>query len=113
QGGRLLADQPLDELLSRLGPGEFYRLKIKGSLTSSQQAAFPNLTLEKEDEDTILSGRMESQTSLQATLAQLLQFDRNLLSVTCTEPNLEDVFMDLIDGNRKGTSNEHHPVGLV
>ncbi len=113
QGGRLLADQPLDKLLSRLGPGEFYRVKIKGVLTPLQQEAFPNLTLEKEDEDTILSGRIESQAALQDTLARLLQLNLSLLSVTCMEPNLENVFMELIDETRKGISNEHHLVGPV
>jgi ABC-2 type transport system ATP-binding protein len=113
QKGQLLADQPLDELLRRLGPGEFYRIKIKGTLTPLQQEEFPELSFEREDEDTILSGRIENQVALQATLAQLLQLNLSLLSVTCAEPNLEDVFMDLIDGAKKGTSDEYHLTSTV
>ncbi|HEU5382589.1 MAG TPA: ABC transporter ATP-binding protein [Ktedonobacteraceae bacterium] len=113
QKGHLLADQPLDELLRRLGPGEFYRIKIKGALTPQQKEEFPDLTLEAEDEDSVLSGRIENQAALQATLAKILQLDLSLLSVNCAEPNLEDVFMDLIDGARKGTSNGYHLTGAL
>ncbi|GCE50437.1 ABC-2 type transport system ATP-binding protein [Thermosporothrix hazakensis] len=108
QKGSILADQPLDVLLDKLGPGEFYSIKIKGTLTSQQRQDFPAFTIETEDENTILSGRLENQTMLQETLARLIQLNLNVLSMSREEPNLEDIFIDLIDGARKGDTHEHH-----
>ncbi|HLG78427.1 MAG TPA: ABC transporter ATP-binding protein [Ktedonobacteraceae bacterium] len=117
QKGHLLANQPLDELLRRLNTETFCRIKVKGLLNTYLVDQFAGLTIshetEDEQENTVLSGRMADQTQLQAILTRLLQLNLPLLSVTAAEPSLEEVFISLIDGPKKGASDENHLPSIV
>src|SRR5690348_13580342 len=53
--GRLVTDQPLQELL-HLFSREHYQLRVRGELSASQVALFPDMTLRCEQGESILTG---------------------------------------------------------
>jgi ABC-2 type transport system ATP-binding protein len=95
--GRLLADKPLSELL-HLFRKEQYLIRLKGYLEPHQLSpVFSNFSVEKEDGETRLSGRVPDQATLYALLDQVRDLGLPLLSVAQVEPNLEEVFIHLIE----------------
>lgn len=110
--GRLLANQPLTELLD-LFCREHYQIRIKGAVESYHTACFNGLTVDTENGDTILTGAIADQATLHQHLARVHDLQLPLLSVTRIEPNLEEVFMQLLDEGEKGEQHENRVVSYV
>ncbi|HZU68573.1 MAG TPA: ABC transporter ATP-binding protein [Ktedonobacteraceae bacterium] len=110
--GRLLTNQPLAELL-HLFQQEYYQIRLKGTLDEEYSDWFDGLTREMENGDTILSGAISDQATLHAYLARVRDLGLPLLSVTQVEPNLEDVFLRLIDDRAKGEASEDRALSHI
>ncbi|MFL5626686.1 MAG: ABC transporter ATP-binding protein [Ktedonobacteraceae bacterium] len=105
--GQLLTDQPLTELL-HLFRQEYYQIKVKGHLDSHESSWFDGLNICAENGHTILSGAIANQDVLHGHLTKVRDLSLPLLSVSRIEPNLEDVFTQLVDG--KGEQSEYQTV---
>lgn len=110
--GRLLTNQPLAELL-HLFQHEYYQIRIRGPLDKEDSSWFESLTVDMENGDTILSGAITDQTALHSHLARVRDLNLPLLSVTRVEPNLEDVFLHLIDEGAKGEYREDRALSHI
>jgi ABC-2 type transport system ATP-binding protein len=110
--GRLLTDQPLNELLHFFRQ-EHYQIRIKGDLDCYQIPVFAGLTIANENGDTTLSGAITDQAALHAHLSTIQNLNLPLLSVTRVEPNLEEVFMQLLHGGEKEEPYENRIVSYV
>jgi len=105
--GQLLTDQPLTELL-HLFRQEYYQIKVKGHLDSHDSSWFDGLNICAENGHTILSGAIANQDVLHGHLTKVRDLSLPLLSVSRIEPNLEDVFTQMVDG--KGEQSEYQTV---
>lgn len=105
--GQLLTDQPLTELL-HLFRQEYYQIKVKGHLDSHESSWFDGLNICAENGHTILSGAIANQDVLHGHLTKVRDLSLPLLSVSRIEPNLEDVFTQMVDG--KGEQSEYQTV---
>jgi ABC-2 type transport system ATP-binding protein len=105
--GQLLTDQPLTELL-HLFRQEYYQIKVKGQLASHESSWFDGLNICAENGHTILSGAIASQDVLHGHLTKVRDLSLPLLSVSRIEPNLEDVFTQMVDG--KGAQRDYQTV---
>ena len=105
--GQLLTDQPLTELL-HLFRQEYYQIKVKGHLDSHESSWFDDLNICAENGHTILSGAIANQDVLHGHLTKVRDLSLPLLSVSRIEPNLEDVFTQMVDG--KGEQSEYQTV---
>jgi len=94
--GRVIADRPVEELLE-LFREEHYRIKVGGRLSPDVIARMGGLTVQEEDDYTVLSGPVADQDSLYDILLQLRDHGHPLLSVRQAEPDLEQVFVQLLD----------------
>jgi len=94
--GRLLADKPMAELLS-LFRAEQYQIKVAGQLNGHSSALLAGLTLAPLDDGTVLAGALDDQDSLYKVLAHIRELGLPLVSVNRIEPDLEDVFVQLIE----------------
>ena len=110
--GSLLANQPLAELL-HLFQHEYYQIRLKGSLDKESSACFEGFTIDMENGDTILSGAITNQVSLHSHLARVRDLNLPLLSVTQVEPNLEDVFLHLVEEKAKGEYSEDRALSHI
>ncbi|HET8841792.1 MAG TPA: ABC transporter ATP-binding protein [Ktedonobacteraceae bacterium] len=110
--GRLLTSQPLTDLL-HLFSQEHYQLRIKGELNGYSTSWFEGLSIEKENEETILTGAIPDQASLYEYLSRVRDLHLPLLSVTRIEPNLEEVFVQLLEDGEKGEHSENLVVSHV
>lgn len=104
--GRLLTNQPLTDLL-HLFSQEHYQLRIKGGLNGYDTSWFEGLSIEQENEETILTGAINDQASLYQYLSRVRDLRLPLLSVTRIEPNLEEVFVQLLSEGEKGEQSEN------
>jgi len=105
--GQLLTDQPLTELL-HLFRQEYYQIKVKGHLDSHESSWFDDLNICAENGHTILSGAIANQDVLHGHLTKVRDLSLPLLSVSRIEPNLEDVFTQMVNG--KGEQSEYQTV---
>ena len=105
--GQLLTDQPLTELL-HLFRQEYYQIIVKGHLDSHESSWFDDLNICAENGHTILSGAMANQDVLHGHLTKVRDLSLPLLSVSRIEPNLEDVFTQMVDG--KGEQSDYQTV---
>jgi ABC-2 type transport system ATP-binding protein len=96
--GRLLADQPLPNLL-RLFQRERYQIRLKGELAPRQLAAFAPLECSVEDGETVLVGTLQDQDQLAGYLARIHEFALPLIAVAQLEVTLEDVFLRFMETN--------------
>jgi ABC-2 type transport system ATP-binding protein len=110
--GRLLTDQPLDELL-HLFSQEYYQIRIKGHLDCYQTPGFADLAIGSENGETILSGAITDQATLHTHLSTIQNLNLPLLSVTRVEPNLEEVFVQLQHEGEKGEMHENRVISYV
>lgn len=122
--GRLLTNRPLNELL-HLFRQEHYQIRLKGELQTPDW--FEGLTIATEDGETTLTGSIADQDVLYAHLNTIHAYRLPLLSVTRVQPNLEEIFVQLLDGgeqvlgereqdargSEKGESREHLIAGHV
>lgn len=102
--GKLLANQPLADLLSF--HKEYYQIRVKGCITHLPVAMPDGVTCAYEGDETILEGHIGDQTVLNVLLNQLHALNLPLLSVTQVEPNLEEVFINMITTEKQGENHE-------
>lgn len=114
--GTLLTDKPLPELLS-LFKHEYYQFRVKGLIENEQLERFDALHIEVEHDETVLSGEIANQASLYDYLARVRDLGLPLLAVTRMEPDLEDIFVRLVDGQKtlekKGEGYADHALSHV
>jgi ABC-2 type transport system ATP-binding protein len=93
--GKLLADQPLDDLL-RLFKQERYQIRLWGEISPQQAARFQPLALTQENGTSLLSGEIHDQPTLHRYLDEIRTLNLPLISVARVEADLEDVFLQLM-----------------
>jgi ABC-2 type transport system ATP-binding protein len=94
--GQVIADQPTGKLLG-LFREEYYQIKVGGRLPAGTAVNFEKITIEEKEDHTLLTGPIDDQASLYHLLEHLRALNLTLLSVNQTEPNLEEVFIRLVD----------------
>ncbi|HLG63734.1 MAG TPA: ABC transporter ATP-binding protein [Ktedonosporobacter sp.] len=97
--GKLVADQPLSTLLSL--HRACYQIRIKGCVAPQRMALPHGFSCEHEDDETLLTGAIDDQKELYTLLNQLRSLDLPLLAVTPVEPNLEEVFINMISEEKQ------------
>ncbi|MAF52454.1 MAG: ABC transporter [Chloroflexi bacterium] len=98
--GRLVADKPIDELLSLFGESHAYEITVSGELDFRSNPV-PHMTMTHEDRNTVLRGAFSSQEHMSARFAQVQRADLDVISVVRATPDLEDVFIELSNGHRE------------
>ena len=93
--GRLVANQPVWELLE-LFRQEYYQIRISGSLTGQQTVLFDGLSVTKYETETLVSGPL-SNDEVFNLLAEARDTGLTLLGVNRIEPDLEEVFVKLVE----------------
>jgi ABC-2 type transport system ATP-binding protein len=91
--GRLLADQPVNEMLG-LYSEDYYTIRVAGHLDG---ASFDGLESIEADGHTTLAGRLPDQQSLHQVITRIHDLKLDLLSVERVQPDLEEVFVRLIE----------------
>jgi ABC-2 type transport system ATP-binding protein len=94
--GQVIADQPTNRLLG-LFREEYYQIKVAGKLPGGVASSFENMTIEEKEDSTLLYGPIDDQASLYDLIDRLRAWNLSLLSVNHIEPNLEEVFVRLIE----------------
>src|SRR6266568_3728630 len=93
--GRLLTDLPVRELLARFRQ-ETYEIRLGGSLASSTFPWLDGFSVTSEDSESLIRGPIPDQERLYDLLAQLRAQHLPLIAVEPVEPNLEDVFVQIL-----------------
>ncbi|MEO7020526.1 MAG: ABC transporter ATP-binding protein [Ktedonobacteraceae bacterium] len=96
--GCLLTNRPLAELL-HLFRQEHYQIRLKGDVQNVDW--FEGLTIATENDETTLTGSIADQSILYTYLNTIHSHDLPLLSVTRVQPNLEEIFVQLLDGGEQ------------
>ena len=94
--GRLLAHRPTGELLD-LFRREFYQLRLRGVVEAEKTRAFPGFTASQENGHTVLAGEVGDDLSVFELVERARMAGLDLISVTPAEPNLEEIFVELIE----------------
>ena len=94
--GRLLAHRPTGELLD-LFRREFYQLRLRGVVDVEKSGAFPGFAASQENGHTVLSGEVDDDTSVFDLVERARTAGMDLISVSPGEPNLEEIFVELIE----------------
>ena len=97
--GRIIADQPVEELLD-LFEENYYQIILQGNREVS--AEFPGMDRTRESGNTVLTGSITGQDDLYALLNKIHALDLTLISASKIEPDLEEVFMRLLDRDTTG-----------
>ena len=100
RNGKLVADRPTGELLSLFGNSRDYEITLAGRMNKSPDP-FPHLAQSFEDQNTTLRGQFSSQDEALATLAQINRLGMDVVSVSRSIPDLEDVFIRLNNPERE------------
>jgi ABC-2 type transport system ATP-binding protein len=90
-----LTDQPLSDLL-HLFRSEQYQFRLKGQLSNQQAPLFSGLTSQADADETLLSGPIADQETLYLLLDHIRSLGLPLLSVARVEPDLEEVFLQIL-----------------
>ncbi|HRF99199.1 MAG TPA: ABC transporter ATP-binding protein, partial [Aggregatilineales bacterium] len=94
--GKLITNQPTNELLN-LFRKQFYEIRIRGELNGSRSLLDGRMTIHEENGQTILTGEINGETELYGMIDMLKSHQVALVAVNPVEPNLEDIFMNMID----------------
>ena len=94
--GQLLAHRPTGELLD-LFRREFYQLRLQGAVEAEKAGAFPGFMASQENGHTVLSGEVGDDLSVFELVERARLAGMDLISVTPAEPNLEEIFVELIE----------------
>lgn len=94
--GQLITHLPLENLLQHFHQ-ERYQIRIKGLIPEGQKGRFDPLKIEVDGGGTTLAGAVANQEQLQSMLSLLHALQLPLLSVERCEPDLEEVFMRLME----------------
>jgi len=98
--GQTVTDRPTAELLD-LFREEHYQLWVAGTLSPEAISVLEGMAIEKSEGGTLISGAIASQGQLYDLIARLRSFDLDLLSVNPVEPNLEEIFVHLVDNHMR------------
>jgi ABC-2 type transport system ATP-binding protein len=93
--GKLVANQPVKALLA-LFSQEYYEIRLRGSHFNSQSGSFSGLTVKQNENELTLTGPI-SDGQITTLLAQAQEKGLTLISVNRVEPDLEEVFMKLVE----------------
>ncbi len=111
--GNLLTSRPLTELLQTFRQ-EYYQIRVRGSLEARLISALDGFTATIEGDETVLSGLIEDQALLNSMINKLYEQGLTLNAVHRIEPNLEDIFMSLIEGKeQKQEEHYDHSISYV
>ncbi|MBN1580623.1 MAG: ABC transporter ATP-binding protein [Anaerolineae bacterium] len=99
--GRIIADQPVDELID-LFSSEYYQIRVQGHLPERAEPAIAGFAISVENEETLLSGPIADQDALYGVLNRLHDLGLHLLSARLAEPDLEEVFVRMLDTDDQG-----------
>jgi len=94
--GRLLAHRPTGELLD-LFRREFYQVRLRGVVEAEKSGAFPGFIAGQENGHTVLSGEVGDDLSVFDLVERARRAGMDLISVSPAEPNLEEIFVELIE----------------
>jgi ABC-2 type transport system ATP-binding protein len=93
--GRLLTDLPVRELLARFRQ-ETYEIRLGAPLASSSFPWLDGFSVTSEDGESLIRGPIPDQERLYDLLAQMRAQHLPLVAVEPVEPNLEDVFVQIL-----------------
>lgn len=99
--GKLIANRPTGELLG-LFRQESYELRFRGKIEESIVARFEGFTPREENGHTILSGTIGEHGRLYRLIEMAEMQGLELLGVAQADPNLEEIFVELLDRAGKG-----------
>ncbi len=94
--GRLLADLPVRDLLSRFRQ-DLYEIRVGSPLDPAAGAWLDGLTVTSADGESRIRGPIPDQARLYDLLERLRAQHLPLIAITPAEPNLEDVFVKLLE----------------
>ena len=96
--GRLIADKPVDELIS-LFRQDYYQIRVKGAI-DTPHGSLAGLQTSENGGDTMISGEIADQDHLYRVLQEVREMGLSLVSVERGDPDLEDVFVKLLEDDR-------------
>ena len=97
--GRLIADRTVGELLS-LFRRDYYTIRVGGQFKG--QGSLPDgLNIEQGDSETTISGDIADQNRLHQVLRYIREEGLLILSVQRSEPSLEQIFVEMLNEDRK------------
>ncbi len=102
--GKLVANRPTGELLG-LFRQETYELRFRGQIDEAVVARFDGFTAREENDHTILSGVISAHDRLYRLLEMAEMQGLELLGVAQADPNLEEIFVELLARAGKGESS--------
>ena len=94
--GRLLAHRPTTELLD-LFRREFYQIRLRGSIIPNDVEMMPGFSASQENGHTVLAGAVSEELSVFDLVDWARRAGLDLVSVTPAEPNLEEIFIELVE----------------
>lgn len=103
--GQLLTNQPLDELLYLFEKNR-YQIKVRGELTAHQQEQLHDWKVTSENGETLLDGTLANQEALHELLTDLYRWNFPILAVNQQEPDLENVFVQMISQKKEEKQHE-------
>src|SRR5215471_10814958 len=93
--GHLLTDLPVHKLLARFRK-DLYEIRLGGSLDSSASSWLDGFSVTSEDGESSIRGPIPDQVRLYDLLTQVRMQHLPLIAVELVEPNLEDVFVQIL-----------------
>lgn len=103
--GQILANKPLNELLFLFEKNR-YQIKVRGEISARQWEYLEGWTKTCVDGETRLDGLLDSQEELYHLLDLLREWKLTLLAVNKKEPDLEQVFIQMISDKKEETRDE-------
>lgn len=94
--GRLLANRPINELLA-LFRQEFYQIRVRAPIKPEAVERFPGFVASQENGHTVLSGALSDDLTVFDLAARARRVGLDLVSIAQAKPNLEEVFVELVD----------------
>ena len=104
-----MTNRPTGELLD-LFRQETYELRFRGRVDEAIVTRFDGFTLREESGHTILSGVIGEHDKLYRLIEMAELQGLELLGVTQADPNLEEIFVELLERAGKGASNLEQPL---
>jgi ABC-2 type transport system ATP-binding protein len=92
--GQVVTDLPTDQLLARSRQRDKYEIRIGG--TAEGLVLPEGFTAVSGEETTLISGRLEDPQDLYPVVDRLREYGAVIESMAQVQPDLEDVFLDLI-----------------
>ncbi len=103
--GQLLAHRPTSELLD-LFRREFYRIRVRGGIRPGELKMIPGFTASRENGHTVLSGEVSADVTVFDLVEQVQGAGMDLIGVSPAEPNLEEIFIELVERAELGPAQD-------